>query len=84
MTRLTWTIFITLASWVLGTTVYGYYWITSILSEPGVPDYERGGLLPALGFAVYRLPYLLIGLVIIIALELLLVPGTDRKPASMV
>ena len=37
-----------------------------------------------LGFAVYRLPYLLIGLLIIIVLELFLVPGSDRKPASMI
>jgi hypothetical protein len=78
------TILITLVCWLLWTIAYAYYWVTSILAEPGLPVYERGGFLPLLGFVVYRLHYLLIGLVIIIVLELVMVPGSERKPPSMV
>ena len=51
---------------------------------PGLYKNERRAFLPLLGFALYRLPYLLLGLVIIIILELLLVPGPRRNPPSMV
>jgi hypothetical protein len=75
---------ITIICWLIGTALYAYDWVTTILAEPGLPTYERGAFLPLLGFALYRLPYLLLGLVIIIILELLLVPGPDRNPPSMV
>lgn len=84
MSKLSYTILITLLCWLLGTALYAYYWVSSILAEPGLGGYERDPLLPTLGFAVYRLPYLVIGLVIVIVLELLIVPGSDRKSSTMI
>jgi hypothetical protein len=84
MYKLTSTVLVTIVCWFAGTFLYACYWVGSILAEPNLATYERDGLLPLLGFAVYRLPYLLIGLLIIIVLELFLVPGSDRKPASMI
>jgi len=75
---------ITLVCWLIGTAFYAYHWVTSFLSEPALPNYERKAFLPLLGFALYRLPYLLLGLVIIIILEVLLIPGPRRNPPSMV
>ena len=84
MSKLSWTIFTTFVTWLLGTILYGYYWVTATLAERGLGGYEREPLLPMLSFAVYRLPYLLIALVIIIVVELLIVPKPDPELPSMV
>jgi len=84
MLQLTWTVLITPGIWCVMSIGYLSYWVSSILAEPDLPVYERNGLLPALGFAVYRLPYLLIALLVVIVLELVIVPWAVRKPGSMV
>lgn len=84
MSKLSRTILLTFMCWLLATVLYAYNWVSAILAEPGVPVYERNGLMPLLAFAVYRLPYLLIGLVIIIVVEWIIIPGPDRKPPSMI
>lgn len=84
MSRLAEAISLTMAIWVFGTTAYALYSVSSILAQPNLAVYERNGLLPALGFAVYRLPYLLIALVVVIVLELIFIQGEDRVPNTMI
>jgi hypothetical protein len=84
MSKLGRTVVLTFIAWLAVTISYAYYWVSSILAEPGVPVYERNGFLPLLGFAIYRFPFLLIGLLVVLVLELLIVPGSDRNPPSMV
>ncbi|MDT5061905.1 MAG: hypothetical protein QOH63_2364 [Acidobacteriota bacterium] len=81
MTKRNTIIFSTVVAWLIGVGVYAYYWAMSLLDEySGKP----GGLLPLLGFFVYRFPYLLAGLVILIIAELIFIPGSHGRPGKMV
>ena len=60
-------VLITIGLWLVATIVYCYCWVTSILAQPDTVGYERWVILPILGFIVYRLPYLVVGLVLVIA-----------------
>ena len=73
------TILVTLAMWLVGVIAYGYWWVTSILSQPDLYGYERWEIFPIMGFLVYRFPILFIGLVFIIYAEALLFEIFPRK-----
>jgi hypothetical protein len=79
MSRLSLTILITVVVWLIGTVVYGYWWVNNILETETLYGYERSRLLISSAFVAYRLPYLLIALVILIVLELLLVPRSNTE-----
>jgi hypothetical protein len=74
-------IFITIAVWLVGTVCYGYYWVTSILARPDNYGYEKWVVLPVLGFLVYRFPYLVVGLMLVILTELVVTEILRRKAA---
>jgi hypothetical protein len=65
------TILITLVGWFAGTSLYAFYCVASVAAQPDLAVYERGGFLALFSFALYQLPYLLIGLVIILVVECL-------------
>jgi hypothetical protein len=74
-------IFVTVFAWLSGVGVYAYYWSMSTINEySGKP----GGLLVLLGFFVYRFPYLLVGLIILVIAELIFIPGLHERSGSMV
>lgn len=64
-------VLITILLWSVATSCYGYYWVTSILARPDNYGYEEWIMFPLLGFIVYRFPFLLVGLILIIAGELM-------------
>ncbi|HYX27557.1 MAG TPA: hypothetical protein VE863_03240 [Pyrinomonadaceae bacterium] len=64
---------LTVLFWLVGTLTYGYLWIEYVLRTETLYGYERSRLLIGSAFVVYKVPYLLIALVIVLVLELLLV-----------
>jgi hypothetical protein len=74
-------VFITIAVWLAITVFYGYYWVTSILAQPDNYGYEKWVMFPLMGFLVYRFPYLVVGLLLIILTELVLTAVFRRKAA---
>ena len=72
-------ILITIVVWLLGSTLYGYYWVTSILAQPDTYGYERWVMFPVMGFLVYRFPYLVVGLIVVILTELILSRWISKK-----
>jgi len=79
MSRLSLSILITVVVWLIGTVAYGYWWVNNVLETETLYGYERSRLLISSAFVAYRLPYLLIALVVVIVLELLLVPHSNRE-----
>jgi hypothetical protein len=65
----------------VGTVFYGYFWVTSILARPDNYGYEKWVVLPVLGFLVYRFPYLVVGLMLVILTELVVIEILRRKVA---
>ena len=68
-------IVITLDGWLSTTVLYGIWWVNSVLNTEPLYGYERSArLLIGSAFIAYRLPFLLIGLIVLLALELLFIP----------
>ena len=72
-------VLLTIGLWLVVTIVYCYFWVTSILAQPDTVGYERWAMFPILGFIVYRLPYLVVGLVLMISGELILIAAARRN-----
>ena len=75
---------LTVVAWIIGISIYAYHWVTWIMSDPNLHDYEGIWTLPLLGFFVDSLPYLLIGLIVLVIAELILIPGSDGRLGKMV
>ncbi len=75
-------ILITVIVWLIVTVIYGHFWVNNILETETLYGYERSRFLISTAFIVYRLPYLLIALVVLIVLELLLVPRPHKESTS--
>jgi hypothetical protein len=82
MSKLGFSILITVVGWLIVTVIYGYFWVNNILQTETLYGYERSRLLISTAFLAYRLPYLLIALVVLIVLELLLVPRWNKERTS--
>jgi hypothetical protein len=82
MSKLGLSILITVVGWLIGSVIYGYFWVNNILETEPLYGYERSRLLIATGYLVYRVPYLLMALVVLIVLELLFVPRPHRERMS--
>lgn len=63
-------VLLTTVGWLIGCSLYAYYWVTTILAQPDNYGYERWGAFPLFGFLVYRFPFLLVGLIVVIVAEL--------------
>ena len=72
-------ILITIAVWLVGSTFYCYYWVNSILARPDSYGYEQWVMFPLMGFIVYRLPYLVMGLIAVILMGLILTAVLRRN-----
>ena len=72
--KLSISILVTLAGWLIVTTIYGYLWVNHIFKTEPLYGHERSRLLISTGFIAYRLPYLLVALIVLIVLELIFVP----------
>ena len=70
---------LTIVVWLVGSTLYCCYWVSSILARPDNYGYERWVMFPLLGFLVYRFPYLVIGLIVLILTELILTAVLRRN-----
>ena len=68
--------------WFAGIPVYGYFWADHILKTETLYGYERSRLLISSAFLVYKVPYLMIGLLVVVILELFLIWVPGRKPLS--
>ena len=64
-------VLLTIVLWVVATTGYCYYWVSSILARPDTYGYEQLTIFPLMGFLYYRFPYLVVGLVLLISVELI-------------
>ena len=69
----------TLIVWLIGTSLYAYWWVMSILADPSTVGYERELIFPLSGFLVDRGIYLVLGIVIVIWAELMLFETVFRK-----
>jgi hypothetical protein len=56
-------------AWIIGTVIYAYIYIDSILAQPNLEGYETEWQFQLLMFSFFRLPWLLIGLVVVIAIQ---------------
>ena len=72
----------TVLVWYVGVGVYGYFWVNNVLETETLYGYERSRLLISSAFLVYRVPYLLIALLVVLVLELFLIPGSIRRLPS--
>ena len=72
-------IFITIVGWLVGSTLYGYFWVTSILAQPDNYGYEKWVMFPLMGFLVYRFPYLVVGLILVILTELIVIVMVEQR-----
>ena len=72
-------ILLTIVVWLAASAFYCYYWVTSILARPDNYGYERWVMFPLMGFIVYRLPFLVIGLIVVILAELILTEVLRRN-----
>ena len=59
-------------AWFTVTLIYGYLWVNNVLKTEVLYGYERSRLLISTAFIAYKLPYLLIALIVIIVSELLI------------
>ncbi len=64
-------ILLTFFAWLIGCSLYAYFWVTSILASPNLYGYEKWKLFSLFGFLIYRFPFLLISLLIIVYAEAL-------------
>ena len=71
---------LTFIVWLVGCCLYAYYWISDLPRW----DYPGIWILPLSGFLVYRFPFLLIGFVVLLILELLLIPQTQKAGQDVV
>jgi hypothetical protein len=65
-------ILLTLAVWLVGCGAYFYWFVKSIMSSPDLDSYGQGPGWPIMVFLIFRLPFLIVGLLFIIWLEALL------------
>jgi len=72
-------ILLTLAVWLVGCGVYFYWYVTSVMAPPDLASYEQGFGWPALMFLIFRLPFLLIGGLILMWLEALAIELFPRR-----
>ena len=74
-----WIVCLTVLLWTVGCSVYGYYWVSGIMADPARHDYEGIWTLPLLGFLINKGPLLFVGLIGLIALELMLIPARQKE-----
>ena len=74
-------IVITLGGWLIGTVIYGVWWVNSVRNTGSLYGYERSRVLIGSAFIAYQFPLLLIGLIVLLALELPFVPRPSREPS---
>ena len=72
----------TVLLWYLGIGIYGYLWVNNVLATETLYGYERSRLLISSAFVIYRIPYLLIALLVVLVLELFVIPRSNRKLTS--
>jgi hypothetical protein len=72
-------IFLTVTAWLVSVSVYGYWYVTSILSQSDLHGYERWPIFPIFGFLVDRFIYLLVGLLAVLYAEAILFEMFARK-----
>jgi hypothetical protein len=72
-------VILTLLVWLVGTVIYAYLYVTSVLADPSTAGYERSRALILFGFIVYRGIYLFVGIVVLICVELMLFETLFRK-----
>ena len=72
-------ILMTVVLWLVGCSLYAYYWVTSNLAQPDTYGYERWVMFPLMGFLFYRFPFLLIGLLLLIFIEFILTETLRSK-----
>ena len=65
---------LTFLLWVIVCSYYGYYVVSSCMADSRCYEYEGIWVLPSLGFIIYKVPFLTIGLIIVVALEWKLIP----------
>jgi hypothetical protein len=73
-------ILVTVAAWFIGCSYSAYYYVTTILASPDIgPGYEQGWGFQLLMFAIVRSPFWLIGLIAVVAPELVMPkPGPSK------
>ena len=72
-------ILLTFTAWLAGVSVYGYWYVTSVLSQPNLYGYERWPIFPIFGFMVDRLIYLFFALIVVVYAEAILFEMFARK-----
>jgi hypothetical protein len=72
-------ILLTLMVWLVGCGLYFYWYVTSVMALPDLASYEQGFGWPALMFLIFRLPFLLIGGLILLWLEALAIELFPRR-----
>jgi hypothetical protein len=63
-------ILFTVIVWLLTSSLYAYYYVVTILALPEEYDaYARNWRFQLLAFSVFRLPWLVLGLILLIAMQ---------------
>jgi hypothetical protein len=62
-------IIITILVWLISSSAYAYFYIASILNQSGLQGYESEWQFQLLMFSIFRFPFLVFALLVIIGVE---------------
>ena len=72
----------TLLLWLIGTSLYAYYYVVTILNSPEPYDaYARNWQFQLFAFSIVRLPFLILGLILLLIVVLSLTEYKKRRNA---
>jgi len=61
---------LTILIWCLITIIYAYLYVTTVLGFPDLQDYETEWRFQLLAFSIFRLPWVILVLAIVLGLEI--------------
>ena len=73
-------VLITIGAWLIGCAYTAYHYVTSILAMPDInPGYESDRGFQLLMFSIFRLPFWIVGLLVIVSMEVVMLKPSRRK-----
>ncbi|MDT5156135.1 MAG: hypothetical protein QOH51_492 [Acidobacteriota bacterium] len=72
-------ILITIGAWLVGCAYTAYHYVTSILALPDMDAYARNWGFQLLMFSIFRLPFWVVGLLVVVSMEIVMLKPSPRK-----
>ncbi|MDT7779214.1 MAG: hypothetical protein QOC99_1726 [Acidobacteriota bacterium] len=72
-------ILITIGAWLVGCAYTAYHYVTSILALPDMDAYARNWGFRLLMFSIFRIPFWVVGLLVVVSMEIVMLKPSPRK-----